>query len=166
MAYYHGSSKPHEVGSVLIATPRKTEFSRRTSVDGVGFEDLVESFRPKDAPSRLASIYSVEHVEDVNVAGGAEDYVYAVAPLGRVTRVYFAWLSEILGMFFDGGLARGNDRMAAYALGYWSGAKPPKSARHGVVVAEVLSDGVQILERVKHASRARVARLRSAKRRR
>ncbi len=56
---FHGSTRRHKVGTVLVGEPRETEFSGRISRDGVGFEELVIEV---DAHSG---------VEDVRVIGRA-----------------------------------------------------------------------------------------------
>lgn len=151
---FHGSTKPQKVGKVIVGQRRETEFSDRRSVDGVYFEQLVESLRPTHAPSRLQGMFSAEQVKDLNLVGAAEDYVYVVEPLGRVVRVHFRWLSAVLGLFFDGRPARGNKTMERLIRGYWSGREPPKSLKtYGLDAPEIISDAIRVLRRSGSRSR-------------
>lgn len=112
--YCHGSTAPHAIGSVLVARARATEFSDRVLGDGTNVEALVESVRPRGAPSRLKCIFLVDDCNDLNGAGAAEDYVYLVTS-PRVTRANFAWITELMGR-------RGANRYAVEcAENYWRG---------------------------------------------
>jgi hypothetical protein len=141
--YYHGSSKPLEIGQVLAARERPTEFSNRTSKDGYNVEGFVDSYRPPEAVSRLKCVFAVDNVDDLNLAGASEDFVYEVEPIGKVTKAYFGWFSKVLVSAMSGKL-NGNKSAEKAAENYWKGV-PPKGYN---MVREYLCDGFRVVRLV------------------
>jgi hypothetical protein len=144
--YYHGASKPLKLKSIIKAKPWKTEFSDRVSIDKIRFEDFVESLRPNHLPSRLKCIYTVSDVEDLNIAGASEDYIYEVDPIGKIHKADFGWLSEILHLIFDKEKLENNQKAINYANNYWNSV--PCNISDVETPWEYLSDGIIVFDEV------------------
>lgn len=127
-----------------MAKERPTEFSNRTSKDGYSVEGFVDSYRPSGAVSRLKCVFVVDNVDDLNLAGASEDYVYEVEPIGKVTKAYFGWFSKVLMSAFSGKL-KDNKTAEKAAQNYWKGI-PMKSSN---MAREYLCDGFRIVRLVK-----------------
>ena len=147
VAYYHGASKPLKVGSLIKAKQWKTEFSDKYSVDKINFEDFVDKLKPANKPSRLKCLYTVSDVEDLNSAGASEDYIYEVDPIGRVHKADFGWLSEIIGLMFDGEKLENNKKAIQFAKNYWNSV--PCDISDVETPWEYLSDGMVIFKQLK-----------------
>jgi hypothetical protein len=159
MLLFHGSSKPHKIGSILQAKKRPTEWGHR-KIYGVEVEQIVESRRPLGEISRLQCIFMVRKKECLNLAGASEDYVYRVEPIGHITKAHFGWFSHILGLLFDleepppdykplskPELMR---QIFAAADNYWAGIKYRKIDRMtgGTGAWEYLTKEVRFIEKV------------------
>lgn len=142
--FVHGSPKPLSLGAVFKARPFVSEFAHRISVDGISVEDFFESQRPSGAVSRLKCVYAGLHARDLNKAGASTDYVYLVAPVGKVTKAHWGWFSLVLGLIGDKEPLKGNETARMYAKNYWSEKNCPGS----VHVWEALCEGLVILREV------------------
>lgn len=89
---YHGSSKKHKVGSSLKArTKSRLHFGQ--------IEKVLESYRPDSVKnSRLTSIFMVDSVNLVRIAGGDESYVFKVEG-SDLSKHHMGWFSRILSLF-------------------------------------------------------------------
>jgi hypothetical protein len=129
--FFHGSDTPWKIGAIIVARPRKTEFSTGRVFNlcghkGSNVETFFESYRPKGVHARLQGIFMVRDPRLLNLAGGSERYVYQVSPY-KPQRHHWGWFSAALWL-----RARGNSkrclRLAAQcARAYWSGKSPPES---------------------------------------
>lgn len=55
----------------------------------------MESYRPVNKISRFESVFMVNDPSLVEYAGGYEDFIYEVEPIGQVDRSDLSWYSEI-----------------------------------------------------------------------
>lgn len=156
MLMYHGSSKPHAIGSVLKARKRPTEWSAKRFA-GVNIEKFLESVRPKEEVSRLESIFMVKKVECLNLAGASEDYIYRVEPKGHITQAHFGWISYLINLLLDeeeplpgqtrkGEMALRREMFTA-ADNYWAGAPCVKGCKLGPSAWEYLTKEARIVRR-------------------
>jgi hypothetical protein len=144
--FYHGSSK--QLPKKLIANSRPTEFSKRISIDGISVEDFVESQRPEKCVSRLRCIFLVNDINDLNIAGASEDFVYEVKPVGRFSKVHFGWFSELLGMVYEEEGLIDNPKAIKLANGYWSGKPFIRKGNSSPAAWEFLAEEVEIIKLV------------------
>jgi len=100
MQLIHGSSVPHKIGSILKAKKRPTEWSYRKFA-GINIETFLEKNRPKGEISRLESIFMVDRVKCLNLAGASEDYIYLVETKDHVTKAHFGWVTRLINFLYD-----------------------------------------------------------------
>jgi hypothetical protein len=144
-AFYHGSKRSLEIGTVLTAKDAKGTFGQ--------LEKLLEKYRPSNKFSRLSSFFLVDKAGDVVFAGGNSAFVYKVeAP--KWTKHHFGWFSRILRFFpaykYDKKIAEENaEAIEEYANLYWSGAPYKKSPDDlGGSTWEYLAPKIKIIREV------------------
>jgi 2'-5' RNA ligase/8-oxo-dGTP pyrophosphatase MutT (NUDIX family) len=113
---YHGSRKKFQPGDTL--TPQPGGYVTAPEPDVELTEDIVELHRPKGALPRKDSVYMVDDPALIDYAGGYEDYVYAVEPIGKVEKNDMDWYSELSTYIWD---SIDDPEAARLAQGYWSG---------------------------------------------
>ena len=123
---YHGTRKNLPLGTVLRAQPDGyTSWEENRQI-----ETLLEKARPQKSLSRLKSVYAVADIEEIDPAGGYLNYVYEIAPIGRVEKNDMAWYSELFtylsGLESDPSYREGQE-INRLAQGYWSGQQVPDS---------------------------------------
>lgn len=117
--YYHGSYDYLPVGTILTAQPG---YERRWG--HTDFYGILEMYRPKDKMPHSKSVFMCDNPDDVDLAGGATEWLFTVVPLGPVQRHDMNYSSEIsslisLGHDFD------SDEVMYAAEMYWSGEPSP-----------------------------------------
>lgn len=116
MVYFHGSMKKFEPGDIL--TPQSDGYVNSPDPMVRQTERIIESQRPANALSRKDSVFMVGNPEEIDFAGGYEDYVYEVEPIGQVDKNDMSWYSDLGTYMWD----REDDTEAIrLAQGYWSG---------------------------------------------
>ena len=85
--YYHGSTKPLRIGTVLM--PGKGGGLQSAPIMKT-HEGLFEQAKPSDKISRMKCVFMCDSPQDVLRAGGGA-YVYEVQPLGQVDKSDQAW---------------------------------------------------------------------------
>lgn len=113
--YYHGSSDPLPVGTIL--TPRDDYEERWGRTD---FYKPLELYRPKNMLSHRQSVFMCDNEDDVSIAGGYTDYLLTVEPVGPVQRHDLNWSSEISALIGDGHDIR-SPKVKEAADKYWQG---------------------------------------------
>lgn len=113
--YYHGSSVNLPVATVL--TPRETYEDNWCSTD---FYLILELFRPLNMLAHKQSVFMCDNDEDVDLAGGATEWLFTVKPLGPVQRHDMNWSSEI-SMLINTGYDEDSLEVAEAAANYWNG---------------------------------------------
>src|SRR5271157_3270029 len=111
---YHGSKKQFQPGDIL--TPRSDGYF--SDPDTRQHEEIVERNRPEGALPRSNSVYMVADPEEIDRAGGYENYVYEVEPIGNVEKNDLEWYGQISSYEWEGDENPEADKMAQ---GYWSG---------------------------------------------
>ena len=133
--FYHGSYDKFDVGQVL--TPREDQYEKNWGPNN--WYQALEEHRPPAYLQHSRSVFMVGNDDDIDVAGGATDYVYEVQPVGNVERHDLNWASEI-SYLFDAGHDENSDAIKEAALNYWKGVP-----HHNESVWEYLAPEVKIV---------------------
>jgi hypothetical protein len=96
--YYHGSSNPLPVGTVL--KPRGEQYQQ--DWQDTDFYWVLERYLPSDQLPHSQSVFMVADPDDVELAGGATDWMFTVKPLGPVQPHDLNWSSEISMLISNG----------------------------------------------------------------
>lgn len=116
MAYYHGSSKKHKIGTILTAKRKDiTHKFKESRID----ENLNEIHRPRNKISRLECIFLSKDPSMIETIGGSTNYIYLVNPIGKVERSNLVWQSLATQ------LEEEELKLAAIEE-YWKGTDPSK----------------------------------------
>lgn len=113
---YHGSRQELDVGTIL--TPRSDGYVHQD--DTRYTEEVMDMYRPGTSLPRDESVYMTSSIEDIDYAGGYDDYVYIVEPIGKVERNNLHWYSQV-AMYAEHNDDM-DDEIAEWATNYWSGA--------------------------------------------
>ena len=113
--YYHGSYNPLEVGTILTPTENYEENWKDTD-----FYWPLEKYRPKNMLSHKESVFMVSDPDDVDLSGGATDYLLTIKPLGPIQKHDLNWSSEI-SMLVDQGYDIDSEEIKDAATNYWNG---------------------------------------------
>jgi hypothetical protein len=113
--YYHGSYQKLPVGTIL--TPRDDYENDWGSTD---FYAALEKYRPADKLSHKQSVFMVADPDDIDLAGGATDWMLTVVPMGKIQRHDINWGSEISVLISDGHTID-SEQVANAAANYWNG---------------------------------------------
>lgn len=105
--FYHGSRKKFPVGFVLL--PQSEGYVNGEGAGQEDFEreahfrceDIIERYRPVAAPKRSQSVYLVSDPEEIDYAGGYDDYIYTVEPHNTPWKANLHWYSTLYGECFD-----------------------------------------------------------------
>ena len=123
--YYHGSYDDLPIGTVL--TPEKGNFMGTFSQEEMDSHFKLELFRPDGYLSRDSGVYMCDNIDDIDNAGGANDHIYIVEPLGKVDKHDLNWMSEIdliMSDAFENGEQESDEtlqKVYSAALNYWNG---------------------------------------------
>lgn len=113
--FYHGSYDELPVGTVL-----KPRDDYENDWSGTDFYKPLEMYRPQDMLSHRQSVFMCDNPDDVDLAGGATDWLFTVVPMGPVQRHDLNWGSEI-SMLVSDGHAIDSPEIKQAAENYWSG---------------------------------------------
>lgn len=125
LTYYHGSYDILPIGTIL--TPQKGNFMGTFSEYEMDSHFKLEQFRPSNYLSRNKAVYMSKKIDDIDLSGGATDYVYKVLPLGKVEPHDLNWMTEIdviMSDAWDEGLQEEEEtinKVKECALNYWEG---------------------------------------------
>jgi hypothetical protein len=114
--FYHGSYDELPVGTVL--TPRGNDYESEWG--GTHFYGALEKHRPPEKLAHKEGVFMVGNEEDIDLAGGATDYIYIVKPIGQVQRHDVNWGSQI-SMLVDDGAGLNDPEVKQAADNYWNG---------------------------------------------
>lgn len=132
-AFYHGSYDELPVGTIL--KPRGDAYE--ADWNNTDFYEILEKYRPPGMLSHKNAVFMCDNPDDVDMAGGATDWLFTVEPLGPVQRHDLNWGSEISCLISDGG---SEDELKEAALNYWNGVP-----HHDENVWEYLTTSAKIL---------------------
>ena len=144
--YYHGSYDKLENGTIL--TPGGDDYE--ASWGGTSFYGPLEKFRPPEKLAHKEGVFMVGDIDDVDVAGGATEYIYIVEPIGDVQKHDLNWGSEISGLMDNG--KKPNDKEVKQAAdNYWNGVP-----HHNEQVWEYLAPRAKIVSVLDEAWKVKV----------
>lgn len=107
---YHGSRSSFPVGFILTPQNDGYVYQERLTTD------IVEKYRPPEKISRYDAVYMVDDPSLVDSAGGYDDYIYLVEPIGQVDKSDLSWYSEV-EMYLDAT----PEEQKEWSLNYWNG---------------------------------------------
>jgi hypothetical protein len=113
--YYHGSYDQLPVGTVL--SPRDDYENDWQHTD---FYLPLEKYRPRNMLSHKQSVFMCDNPDDVDLAGGATEWLFTVKPLGPVQKHDINWGSEI-SMLISDGHSIDDPAVVDAAKNYWAG---------------------------------------------
>lgn len=113
--YYHGSYTEMPVGTILTA--RGENYHNDWS--DTDFYNILEYYRPSNKLAHKDSVFMVADEDDIDLAGGATDYMFTLVPLGKVSKHDLNWSSEISSLVSDGHDVNSKEVKKA-ALNYWN----------------------------------------------
>ncbi len=119
-SYYHGSQSEFPVGFVL--TPQPGGYATLDEEGIVEVEEILEQYRPPEKIARRDAVYMVRDPDEIDRAGGYEDFIYTVIPIGNVEVSDMGWYSELGAYYMD----MPEDEKQRLAEGYWSGRPFPR----------------------------------------
>lgn len=118
--FFHGSYDELEVGQVLTCRPwLYTEAWGQTP-----FYQPLHRWKPVGLLRHADSVFMCADDEDIDLAGGAIDFVYVVEPIGPVQRHDLNWSSEISALL-DVTDDIEDPRFQRAAEAYWAGEPHP-----------------------------------------
>ncbi len=132
--YYHGSYDNLPVGTVLSPRDSYEDNWGKTS-----FYHMLEVFRPDNMLAHREAVFMVDNDEDIDLAGGATEYVFILRPLGKIEKHDLNWGSEISSLV-DQGHDEFSNEVAKAARNYWNGVPHPNES-----VWEYLTPKAEIL---------------------
>lgn len=112
---YHGSSFKLPVGKILI--PRPGYEDRWSHTDFFG---PLEFYRPPNKLSHAQSVFMCDNPIDVGMAGGGQEWLFTVIPIGPVQRHDMNWSSEISSLV-ELGYDLDSPEIVDAAEAYWNG---------------------------------------------
>jgi hypothetical protein len=117
--FFHGSRTHFEVGDVLVPQP----CGYVHSADVSEFERIIESRRPEGRLSRFESVFLVADPGLIDAAGGYNEAVYLVEPVGMPEASDLRWYSDAWCEYGSG--PGGQARLVEMIDRYWSGEAYP-----------------------------------------
>ena len=113
--YYHGSPNELKIGDKIKFRENYEEDWKDTS-----FYFALEHYRPKSKLAHKESVFMVNSLDNIDLAGGSTDFVYRVKPIGNIEKHDLNWGSEISCLIEDG-YDINSEEIRTAALNYWTG---------------------------------------------
>lgn len=118
--FYHGSYDPLPVGTILVNDGERYE----ADWSHTDFYDVLERYRPPDKLAHRDAVFMVADLDDIDVAGGATEYILTLEPLGPVSQHDLNWSSVISCLLSEGYDPESSEVIDA-ASNYWQGVPHP-----------------------------------------
>jgi hypothetical protein len=137
---YHGSQRQFPLGMIL--SPQSDGYVTGHGDDNAHqlTEQYIEKYRPANAIKRIDAVFACDNIDDIDNAGGYLDYVYTVAPIGKITICNLHWYSELYSYLCDDDIDE--DIIKTHAVNYWNATPTPNA------VYEYLANYFKVLELV------------------
>ena len=124
---HHGSVEEFGPGTVL--EPQPGGYATLPDEDIAGPEAALERHRPPGMIPRAEAVFMVDDPDTIDAAGGYDDHVYEVRPVGPAEASDMAWYSEMSVYWSDLAERADEDEIRRLAEGYWSGEPFPDRSR-------------------------------------
>jgi hypothetical protein len=112
--YYHGSGKKLPIGTILRPDPNYVQ-----NWGGNTFYQILEKYRPPNMISHRQAVFMCDNLEDLDLAGASDRFIYKVQPLGIVQKHDLNWSSEIDVLTSDDDVDE--ETLKKAAMHYWRG---------------------------------------------
>lgn len=89
--YYHGSSIILPLNTILVG--RNIEYEK--DWQNTDFYHILEQYRPANMLPHKNAVFMVDNIDDIDLAGGATDFIFTLKPLDIVQKHDINWSSEI-----------------------------------------------------------------------
>lgn len=106
-SFYHGTKKIFPIGFILL--PQLDGYVHQE----IEIENILEKYRPENKISRFNSVFLVDNPDNVDFAGGYEDYIYKVQPIGQIDKSDLSWYSDV-------SIYNTEKENQIYATNYWN----------------------------------------------
>lgn len=113
--YYHGSFEKLPIGTIL--TPR---LDYEKNWEHTDFYRPLEMYRPANQLAHSQSVFMCDNPDDIDLAGGATNWIFTVIPLGVIQKHDLNWSSEI-SMLISNGYKINSPEIIQAAGNYWQG---------------------------------------------
>ncbi len=113
--YYHGSDILLPVGTVL-----KPNLDYEKNWSKTDFYKPLELYRPSGMLSHSESVFMCDNEDDIDLCGGATEYLFTVFPHGIIQKHDLNWSSEISCLIGDGYDIE-SEEIKNSASNYWNG---------------------------------------------
>jgi hypothetical protein len=151
---YHGSRIDFPVGTILTA--QKEGYAHGSGYDG---EELIarqmceaglDRYRPTGAPSRKQAVFMCDNPDKIDLAGGYDDFIYEVEPIGDVFKANLYWYSDLEGYCFHLAVEAeepDENDVRRCAKGYWN-CVPNDLGEPGRDLIEYLAGTARIIRKI------------------
>lgn len=119
--YFHGSANELPVGTILH--PRGDDYEAEWK--GASFYDALERYRPEHMLAHKDAVFMVDNEDDIDLAGGATDWMFRVEPMGVIERHDLNWSSEVSVLVSENA---SEEEIAEAAHNYWQGVPHPNES--------------------------------------
>jgi len=114
---YHGSRQKFPIGFIL--QPQAEGYVH----EELETEQIIEQYRPSNKISRFDSVFLVDDPSNIDYAGGYDDYIYVVEPIGQVDKSNLSWYTDV-SVYLDAS----HEEQKEWSLNYWNGIPYEKRA--------------------------------------
>jgi len=125
---FHGSREEFPVGFILRPQPHGYVHGVAGDEFDAGIrrvEGWLERFRPPSMISRLAAVFLSRSIAAILHAGGHDEHVYQVEPIGTCERSCLWWYDSIENYLLDD-VSIPEDQGQLWAENYWTNKPPPR----------------------------------------
>ena len=123
MRYFHGSYTNLPVGFELKGRGNAYE----EAWSHTDFYAVLEKHRPSHMLPHKNAVFMCDDIEDIDLAGGATDFIFELKPLSSVSKHDLNWSSEISCLISEGYAINSNQVIHA-AKNYWEGIAHPNES--------------------------------------
>jgi hypothetical protein len=151
---YHGTRKDFPIGFILKAQPDGYAYGGGEEgaerLARMWTEQALEDARRRRGVARQDAVYMCAKIDEIDRAGGYEDFIYEVEPIGPVTKANLFWYGSLESYCFhmaaEGEEPDGQD-LRTMAANYWNCAPNDIGETHRDLI-EYLAGSARIVARV------------------
>ena len=113
--FYHGSEHNLPVGTILTS---HIDHEKNWGINE--WYHVLKDNKPQNMISRTNAVFLVDNLDDVDLAGGSDHYIYEVLPIGTTEKHDINWISE-LEMLLEDEFENNQQQIIQAAKNYWNG---------------------------------------------